>query len=782
MPKLSETPLMIGTDINPRVDELYLRDVSAGAVAKGRTVPAFFTEAERLRRTPQTLYVNDFYPAAVTSYANGKSNKLSDFYASLGAAETDYPWIDFTEWSVQLTDEVDWLAFISASQYMFDNRKDPTADYDWGHWKLKLDGDYWVNRSIVFTCMSLYIEGTGCFANRLPIGGVTSITYNGPEGTDTNKVFLIDYYTQDDPGQRPPPPGAAPTPYPGRKIAMGGQFRMEGVHLSGRGMAGYTITKANAPAASGVGFVVGIRLRDNHFVDIRFCSFGGSLLDAFWGCSLMWCRIQFNFFYDIYRDCVSIISFPEDFSTTCWIEDNEFGYQGRYAILQNYDGAVEPSPSIRRNSCEGTSTDHYYHTHLEEWVQGVRSTICQIGGTFGNYYENRCEATVYQAGNMWGDIHLVGVSLCSLRDNRTINAVVSCFRSTQSRTTAYNDFKETYNYVDINAERNFYAPEVGDYQGASQSLSVNFDGHVQGLLVNVAGISISNGGTGNSYRSGSFIAIAPETYSGTYCTLVRAPGEGYVTMSTLGQNANLFQFNDTSSMLGPIANANYNYQTVCGDFAVGVPPVNFGTWTANTVYNDKLMATNTGVAAGAGRTSDKWVYPLTWNGCIYEASSTTGTRLSGAVEPTWPTTIGATVVDNEVTWTCVRANIFPYDASYKNAVVQFGKRIVQRNLAPPTTGRWDVGDQCHVRLPDQANPAVWVCVVAGTPGTWIPLGGEYGYVTVASLPAAVTARAGTRAIVSDSDRTHSAALGTAVVAGGTNRVPVYCTGAAWIVG
>jgi hypothetical protein len=56
------------------------------------------------------------------------------------------------------------------------------------------------------------------------------------------------------------------------------------------------------------------------------------------------------------------------------------------------------------------------------------------------------------------------------------------------------------------------------------------------------------------------------------------------------------------------------------------------TWTATTV-----------TALGVLRT------PVTGNGLYYECT-TAGT--TGAAEPTWPTTVGNTVVDGTVTWTC----------------------------------------------------------------------------------------------------------------------------------
>lgn len=45
--------------------------------------------------------------------------------------------------------------------------------------------------------------------------------------------------------------------------------------------------------------------------------------------------------------------------------------------------------------------------------------------------------------------------------------------------------------------------------------------------------------------------------------------------------------------------------------------------------------------------------PTVQNGYVYAVKSITGGGTTGASEPTWPTAIGSTVVDNEVTWECL---------------------------------------------------------------------------------------------------------------------------------
>lgn len=55
-------------------------------------------------------------------------------------------------------------------------------------------------------------------------------------------------------------------------------------------------------------------------------------------------------------------------------------------------------------------------------------------------------------------------------------------------------------------------------------------------------------------------------------------------------------------------------------------------------------------------------------------------------------------------------------------------------------------------------------------------------VTVANLTAAATAGAGARSFVTDSNQTMAAGIGTNVVGGGTDSVPVYCDGTNWLIG
>jgi hypothetical protein len=59
---------------------------------------------------------------------------------------------------------------------------------------------------------------------------------------------------------------------------------------------------------------------------------------------------------------------------------------------------------------------------------------------------------------------------------------------------------------------------------------------------------------------------------------------------------------------------------------------------------------------------------------------------------------------------------------------------------------------------------------------------QFKLYTVATLPTASTALAGTRAAVSNSNTAYTAGIGATVVGGGSNVVPVFCNGTNWVIG
>jgi len=383
----------------------------------GHTHPGGSGAASDLSRlTPHDLYINSFYPPALVpgvDVANGASHPLSEFYGDLTAAQVDYPL------ATDMTDEIDWCAWQTAIEYAYVNFPDAFWDaygYNMATATFRASGAYIVNKSIQVYLASATIWGSGNSpfngGGSHVIGG-TSVRYNGPAGTEDDPVFLFDNNGMG--AWLAPDHGKNPVPAAGGTI-----FRMYDMMLFGNEGTNLTLS----PETCGADFVVGIFLRNGSFCEVARCTFGHGLYDGIWGCSQMFLNIRNNFFYGIYRDAIAIQAFSGDFSTTTWIDDNEFGLNGRYSILLNFDGAVEPAPSVRRNSIESTYPPSWYWSHPAYWVQGfVGVPVVQINGTFGMYSENRYEGD--PSYPMWGTCQFVGVSNVRLLANRWGNLIFS---------------------------------------------------------------------------------------------------------------------------------------------------------------------------------------------------------------------------------------------------------------------------------------------------------------------------------------------------------------------
>ncbi|SFM68435.1 carbohydrate-binding protein [Thermodesulforhabdus norvegica] len=96
-----------------------------------------------------------------------------------------------------------------------------------------------------------------------------------------------------------------------------------------------------------------------------------------------------------------------------------------------------------------------------------------------------------------------------------------------------------------------------------------------------------------------------------------------------------------------------------------------------------------------------YVRPATWNGYVYR---TTSPGTSGSSEPAWPSDIGQTVIDNDITWECVE---FP--ATYDSA-------MLAQIWVPSVT--YNVGNLVRA---SSYNGYVYRCIQAGTSGSSEPV-------------------------------------------------------------
>jgi hypothetical protein len=628
----------------------------------------------------RTVYVNNF-----GAVGDGTTHPLSERYASLEAAQTVYPH------ATALTDEIDWCAWQAASDWLYDNSPDlGFSGNNWSVGRIKADGRYVVNKSIVLTHCSIIIEGVNG-GERYVYGGATSIKYNGPDGADDNHIAILDFYGMDEVGD--PPAG---------KYPIHGQGIGKVYHL---GLFGKGGSMTGAPSASG--YIWGIRFRNGSFCEVAHCNFGGTLYDGIVACSQMFTRIYHNFFFEVHRDAISILGFTGDFSTTVWIDDNEFGYVGRYAILQNYNGAIEPAPSVRRNSFEHVSMSTYYFQNPEWFVQGLASCVCQIGGTFGQYSENRFEGCTGHpsesvAGLLWADFHFISVGNLQILNNRHGGIAFAAYRDNPNRTTAaYASFMTDHNYCDITNTRNFHAGDTGDFLGSSACADITVDG-CNGFILNVGGVGLSNG-TYHNWRNsvGALVCLNLPVVTGTYIEKVEPNTTAIPSMMPLPVPL-LHNALEYSFARGP---AKFLQGNEFYPFAIP-----FGTWAAATAYRAIVRTHELGVSM-----AKKWVIPATANGYFYECT-VAGTSAGSA--PTWPTTPGATVTDGGVTWKCVGTYMLRFDNGIERYVI--GRRLMISTAAPSSSadGYFSGGDRVLNQTPEAAGVSEWVCTSSGLPGTW----------------------------------------------------------------
>jgi hypothetical protein len=95
------------------------------------------------------------------------------------------------------------------------------------------------------------------------------------------------------------------------------------------------------------------------------------------------------------------------------------------------------------------------------------------------------------------------------------------------------------------------------------------------------------------------------------------------------------------------------------EIALGISAVN---GVEPTVANESTSpATRSAWQATFNYAVGDVVEPVTPNGFLYQATADAGN--SGGAEPTWPTTLGQTVVDGGITWTCRRKPVFGVHAN-----------------------------------------------------------------------------------------------------------------------
>lgn len=104
-----------------------------------------------------------------------------------------------------------------------------------------------------------------------------------------------------------------------------------------------------------------------------------------------------------------------------------------------------------------------------------------------------------------------------------------------------------------------------------------------------------------------------------------------------------------------------------------------GTWVAATAY-----------------TVNTFRRPTTANGFRYKVTAILGTGTSAGVEPVWPTTIGATIVDNgggnQITWTCQAFDITDVNCPHTKPTMKQSQKMFNAGTGGDTVRFCKTGD------------------------------------------------------------------------------------------
>lgn len=112
------------------------------------------------------------------------------------------------------------------------------------------------------------------------------------------------------------------------------------------------------------------------------------------------------------------------------------------------------------------------------------------------------------------------------------------------------------------------------------------------------------------------------------------------------------------------------------------------TWTATTAQT----------AEDLPATEGSRVRPTVANGFSYKCIAASGAGETGASEPTWPTTPGATVVDGDVTWECETALHLPTEIKLAATSGGLGSAVAGASLNLGTEILSGAGNAFHVYM------------------------------------------------------------------------------------
>ena len=709
-------------------------------------------------RLADFVKVNEFYPPlAGSGIHNGKSNPISNYFGSLAAAQEVYPFAS------SLTNETDWCAWQAALLYIYENQIVIGSSNGGTLWA---DGNYVCDQTITSNVGSITVIGKSYGG-----GYSTSIKYTGVAGTLAAPIYIMDFWTI---AEDRVTYGTQPGSRTASTCLWGPVVTVKNITFVGHGgdMTANSVSVSN--------FISGIRLRYGSWGNISHCWFSGTLWDEIVATGArMFDVIEHNEFFGVHRDGISYRSINGNFSTAMWIRYNEFYAVGRYAILLDLNGSVEPNPRIIGNDFEQAYVS-FFVLNPQWFVQGVVAGMCIINGGNLSWRDNRTEDISLTAGFL-GELHLVACQNPAIRDGTLHKVICTAFTKTSRQTSALASFVSTNKYGDITDQQNFNCGSSTNFGAVNDTPSFSNIYNLQQLIV-ADSTGLSNADP-ISVDAIYFEIVSFPVMSGTYAALINPAGASSAALGSLSWSDGIVTATTASAhgltglnylvIAGAVPNG-YNGVSLCtvtGTKTFTYPSSNPGTETTPGTYglvglltpNDYAISghalgltENTSTNSTAGNVAHPTTVYGRW-GNIIEArqnpiDQVLELNLFDGNNYFWRTGNGTLTGTSSATWAGYRswtlnrllgdltqtaANFLDLPFLFGNITNSSGNHVTYVELAgavattrkvrynfsdPPASGAWNVGDIVYNNAPTAGGYIGWVCVTAGTPGTWKTFG------------------------------------------------------------
>ena len=519
------------------------------------------------------------------------------------------------------------------------------------------NGRYLIDRELYCSAITPYIEGETVGD---PEGGKrgANFIWNGDSGTEEEPKFIIKFESQLPDGSYP----SDARPDSKKRIR---QLDIKNISF-----------KANSSINNKkTDYVSAIYIGSSGLFDIKKCNFG-NVYDGIVCNTVLLSNISSCNFYGPFRDCIRIMRTKVEYSTTYRIFRNEFGFFGRYAILANSSGGSGSTPEIFGNDYEGSYEKSIYYTTPSNFVQGIKACVCLIAGGGGYFKENRFEDNRYDYS-----LHLVNCNGMRIDNNAfdykgIIMSATKTSLTEEVVTQEYINYYAAHNYDDITASKNLLLINGSNSELFSFTFySNNYYGKT--FLTEI-------GECLNTATNPSFLVMSSGRFSRQNIPVIDGALDYDNAQNELSANAiRDFRYRDSTEFIGygiKLGKRNANIENT-NRFLTKIKEIvlNYCKFNIDKAENDYDGWTVNGLAS----------HPLT----SYET--------------------------NFIDTPLIYANVTDGTKNRYYEVDVIKKRKIRYEFfSKPVSGTWNRGDICYAKNPITGGYIGWVCIEAGTPGTW----------------------------------------------------------------